>query len=132
MKITPFRGRKLDPDQDAWVYHNLSRAGGPWYSIAQGGIVVAHAREVGLRDVRFVVREAGRRRVISSGRKNVHAFVIGRVVRGAQYVADTPARYNPREMATFQADGEPLERCGHAYLGPRGLTVGGFDRRPLV
>jgi hypothetical protein len=39
------------------------------------GRVIGHAHKVILEDVAFVVREAGRQRVLREKRKNVHAFV---------------------------------------------------------
>lgn len=47
------------------------------WSIVQGGIVVAYAERLYLKDVKFQVREAGRERVRREKMKNVHAFVIG-------------------------------------------------------
>ena len=61
------------------VYRNLHNG---LYSIkARSGIfkglVVAHARQVWLDDVEFVVSEAGRARVLREKKKYVHAFVRG-------------------------------------------------------
>lgn len=39
--------------------------------------VIGHAKRILLRDVTFTVSEAGRQRVVSEGRKNVHAFACG-------------------------------------------------------
>jgi hypothetical protein len=43
------------------------------------GRVIGHASNVYLRDARFIVNAAGRDRVRSERRKNVHAFVDGRL-----------------------------------------------------
>lgn len=43
------------------------------------GKVIAHARDVLVRDPQFVVQKAGRERVLREGRKNVHAFVRGQL-----------------------------------------------------
>lgn len=131
--IEPYRRRALKLDQDVWVYRNLMRAGA-WYSIVQRGLVVGHTKEIALTDVRFVVREGGRRRVLTTGVKNVHAFVVGRVVPGCMpYVFDLPqhsalrGRYNPRQFETFvyDAGGQwlPLYGAAGAHLGAAGLTV---------
>ena len=45
------------------------------------GKVLGHAAEVELDDVTCVVRQAGRKRVLREGQKNVHAFMYGMVTR---------------------------------------------------
>lgn len=64
------------------VYRNLNNG---LISIAErsSGLVVAHCDSVTLRRVSFRVSAKGRQRVIDEGRKNVHAFVIGRVIDAA-------------------------------------------------
>ena len=44
------------------------------------GLVLGHASSVDLQHATFIVREAGRQQVIKEKRKNVHAFVRGKVV----------------------------------------------------
>jgi len=44
------------------------------------GLVLGHASAVDLEEANFIVREAGRQQVIREQRKNVHAFVRGKVV----------------------------------------------------
>ena len=44
------------------------------------GLVLGHASAVDLQEATFIVREAGRQQVIREQRKNVHAFVRGKVV----------------------------------------------------
>ena len=44
------------------------------------GLVLGHAYAVDLEEATFIVREAGRQQVIKEKRKNVHAFVRGKVV----------------------------------------------------
>lgn len=61
------------------VYRNLHNG---MYSIKARsgnfkGLVVAHANQVWLDDVEFVVSEAGRARVLREKKKYVHAFVRG-------------------------------------------------------
>lgn len=134
--IEPYRRRLLKFDQDAWVYRNLMRTTGVWYSIVQRGLVIGHTTEIALTDVRFIVREGGRRRVLETGVKNVHAFVVGRVVPGYRpYAFDLPqhsplrGRYNPRELESFVYDAGgrwlPLYGAAGAHLGAAGITVWG-------
>ena len=44
------------------------------------GLVLGHAYAIDLEDATFIVREAGRQQVIKEKRKNVHAFVRGKVI----------------------------------------------------
>lgn len=139
MKIEPYKRRKIRDGEDVWVYRNLMRTDGVWYSLMQRGIVVAHAKEIGLVDVRFVVREGGRQRVLATGTKNVHAFVVGRLVPSLLHASCNDletsraewrrARYNPRVCGAFvdcslgDGSGNQLERARAAILGPEGLRV---------
>lgn len=92
----------------AEVYKNLIRH---TYSIRNKdtGRVSFYSKYVMLDDCTFVVREGGRQRVLSTGQKNVHAFVRGRLVaRGeAAKVAAFNAhrfyevKYNPLRFDSF-------------------------------
>lgn len=125
--MTPFRNREVSRTAKTWCYRNLHRGG---YSMVQDNLVVAHADEVTLVGVTFVVREAGRQRVLSEGVKNVHAFVVGRVPEMVLCPANLTwykARYNPKRSACFEAEinGEwlPMESAAAVTLGPTGVTV---------
>lgn len=81
------------------------------------GRVTEHAGQVVLRNARFVVQPAGRRRVLATGVKNVHAFVRGELVAtdAGIPVPDLldSITYNPARFTTFvdRATLEPvLER----------------------
>lgn len=85
------------------VYFNLHRK---TFSVRVGGHVVDHADYIVLRDCTFVVQPAGRRRVQTSGVKNVHAFVRGIIdtetVCERVYKATAwRARYSPFEFDSF-------------------------------
>ena len=58
------------------VYFNLHKK---TFSVrsAKSGKVLLHTDEVHIENPEFVVRQSGRNRVLSEGRKNVHAFVRG-------------------------------------------------------
>lgn len=71
-----------------------TREGGAWR-------VVAHADMVKLLDARFTVREAGRRRVLVEGRKNVHAWVEG-TVGSSETLCTRQVRYNPKRSGCFE------------------------------
>lgn len=58
------------------VYWNYKKK--KW-SVQQNGKVVSHLESLKLKTVTFQVSEAGRQRVLSQRRKNVHAFACGRI-----------------------------------------------------
>jgi hypothetical protein len=64
----------IDPTKPVRVYRNLHKK---CVSVRQGGIVRCHATNVVLKDCRFIVSEAGQKRVRAEGKKNVHAFIEG-------------------------------------------------------
>jgi hypothetical protein len=66
-----------------YIYRNLRKR---CYSIMHKGRVIGYATSLFLRDVEFVVRPAGQKKVRETKQKNVHAFVKGRIVE------DDPAR----------------------------------------
>ncbi|MEE8385608.1 MAG: hypothetical protein V3S01_06810 [Dehalococcoidia bacterium] len=75
------------------------------------GKVVAHCTSLTMdHDVRFLVSQKGRKRVLSEGRKNVHAFVEGQLIAftacGGSRLEDAPeweqVRYNPFECTQFE------------------------------
>lgn len=72
-----FKGREIDFSKPVKVYKNLNNG---MFSVAQGGVVVAHVDAITLKAVSFKVSEVGRQRVIATKQKNVHAYVVGEVV----------------------------------------------------
>ena len=90
------------------VYWNLHKK---LYSVRHKGRVVAHLPFVTLKDVRWVVQPAGRRRVLRERKKNVHAFARGTWLYGddeLQLVNDElrltrrmPIMYNPYKHHKF-------------------------------
>lgn len=97
-----------------YAYWNLHRG---CVSLVEGSRgKVRHADAVAMRDVEFRVRQAGRRRVLEEGRKNVHAFVVGDVL---SEVPDTTewrrAYYNPYNTDRW-VDAETREPINSADL----------------
>jgi hypothetical protein len=107
------------------VYWNFHRK---CFSVRCNGRVIAHATSLLLREPRFRVSQAGRRRVLEEKRKNVHALIIGYLATPeevAAYVdsqrhAPKPPRivsYNPYKNETFvDSTGAPVDREGVALL----------------
>lgn len=78
--------------------------------------VIAHTRNLILKDVTFKVSEAGRQRVLREKRKNVHAVVRGEIIPGFLHLKDRvpvppggdpddispeAVKYNPYKYETF-------------------------------
>ena len=70
------------------------------------GRVISHSHGITLTDVKFAVQPAGRERVRREGKKNVHAFVRGRVANSGfedchEDFNDEKITYNPYIYDTF-------------------------------
>lgn len=65
------------------------------------GRVVAHTDNLDLYDVTFTVQPKGRQRVLTEGRKNVHAFVRGVASAGLPHDTLTTVTYNPYRDTSF-------------------------------
>ncbi len=119
------------------VYRNLKhgRKSRPLYSIMRNGHVIARRHRVLLTSCKFVVNQAGRRRVIQEGRKNVHAFVVGNWCRLPKCTAfgtdETDKRtlglkivYNPYKMSSFQTEsGNDVKGAQGVLLNENGITA---------
>jgi hypothetical protein len=96
------------------------------------GLVSGHADHVILKNVKFVVREGGRQRVLKEKKKNVHAGVVGEVVQGLPEgnvsVLEFPVTYNPYQTTSFvkRADREAVYEADYAILRL------GVDGKPLT
>jgi hypothetical protein len=71
------------------VYWNLHKK---LYSVRHKGRVIAHLPFVTLKDVRWVVQPAGRRRVRREKKKHVHAFARGTWLYGKEEMQLSEAR----------------------------------------
>jgi len=99
------------------------------------GRVLAHVPCIRLHNVRFVVRERGRQRVLAERRKNVHAFVVGYTDKLAGMVAHYPpvepasVSYNPYKASTFvNATGAPISRADIIRADvSEGITAWGIE-----
>lgn len=93
------------------------------------GRVIDHPASVVLTDVKFVVQEGGRQRVLREKRKNVHAFVRGNLLASLpstmfQIVPGyLPATYNPYRYATFvdRQSEQPVLRSDAAIVNGKSI-----------
>lgn len=86
------------------------------------GRVIAHAKKVFIGDPSFVVREKGRQKVLNERKKNVHAFVVGRLAsfsgghvrREYEHLVDELSwHYN--NVETFKSFSECVEYNPYLY-----------------
>ena len=108
-------------------YYNLHKH---CISIRHKGLVIAHAHSVELNDVKFVVSQTGRARVLKEKRKNVHAFVRGELVRRNCHseMPDSEVRegnvtYNPYKYDSFvrRADKSSITGAQKVYISGRSV-----------
>jgi hypothetical protein len=116
------------------VYYNLHKHVFSIRSMSgdDRGRVIAHAKEVHLSDVGFVVQPAGRKRVLNEKRKNVHAFVRGFLLEdGSDKQVDsmTEVTYNPYLFDSFVAKktGNPVKKANYAYLCKKSVFADGVE-----
>ena len=109
----------IDKNKRVYVYFNLHKK---VWSVRQSGRVVEHTKNIMLKDCRFLVREAGRKRVLREKKKNVHAGVSGYVVDSIPdivYESCTHLAYNPYKYKGFVAINDPyeiVERSDYAHM----------------
>lgn len=90
-----------------YIYRNLHTGG---FSVRYRGIVIDRLHKFTATGVTFKVNDAGRKRVIEEGRKNVHAFVVADKYKGLinkQYELDKLEKitYNPYTDMHFKCNG---------------------------
>ena len=79
--MIPFKNRTIDYNNDVLIYRNLNKKG-KVFSVKQGNLVVAHTKSIKLINCNFIINKAGQLRVRRKKRKNVHAYIKGRIVNG--------------------------------------------------
>lgn len=92
----------------------------------RSNLVVAYAKTVALRNVEFRVRKGGQQKVRESGRKNVHAFVVGEISSKQSIEGNgTVVSYNPYRNDTFveKETQSPIHSCLYAIMEGTGLLA---------
>ena len=117
------------------VYKNLRKQ---CYSIRQKGKVIGYALVLAMSNVDFVVQQSGRKRVLESGQKNVHAFLRGDIhlCKSDESKFDLPYNlqssiydsfhshpmdwldfnYNPFVSDTFTVNNQPIHHAETVYM----------------
>lgn len=124
------------------VYKNLHKN---CYSVkamegSMKGLVIAHCDNIVLRDVRYLVYQKGRERVLREKCKNVHAYVEGNIVSivpinkskfsiplytDLPFKDTLPVTYNPYKYDSFVfTDGETaINNSNYVILNSQGIHV---------
>jgi hypothetical protein len=100
------------------AYFNLHKRRFSIVDLATGR-VIDHQHNLTLRDCGFVVRQSGRRQVLRSGHKNVHAFILGELSDFIEPPAQAErVTYNPYKHERFVSCDNGLAVTGAvtAYL----------------
>ncbi len=134
--MTKNRRANFIPKGRVQVYYNLHKK---CLSIRYKGKVIEHAREVTLTDAKFHVSEKGRQRVLKEKRKNVHAYVSGKLketfwfTQAPKYVWTAKQRvtYNPYKHKSFvdKLTLEPIASAEVVHIQDRLITAGEFDQK---
>lgn len=111
------------------VYYNLHRKclSVQDYSTRK---VIAHYASVNMADVKFVVSQAGRKRVLAERKKNVHAFIVGELLSYTTRSDDTGfsgdrVTYNPYKYDSFVRvdDESKIDNARLVNVSGRSITV---------
>jgi hypothetical protein len=125
--VIPLLGEAHGPFR---VYRNLhKKCWSVQHKTPQGWRLLAHMQSLACANVTFSVSEAGRQRVLSSGRKNVHAYVCTDDISYTEGVGDNShidgweeITYDPRKHEGFIAltDNRPIHRARAVFLTSEG------------
>ncbi|AYR03463.1 hypothetical protein SEA_POPCICLE_85 [Mycobacterium phage Popcicle] len=129
MTIESYKGRMISDRTPVFAYRNLHKD--RWSLRAEAGPhkgkVIGHTDSLALIDCRLKVSEAGRQRVIAEQKKNVHAGVVGTIVRDFDprpydWEGNYAQRlsYNPYKAPTFTVDGEAVGYATMVHLSDDG------------
>lgn len=110
------------------VYFNLHKK---LFSIQnktpRGWRLLKHSSRVVLKDVKFLVYESGRARVLAEKKKNVHAYVEGEWVTDQLFFPHVSheIRYNPYVAGHFvdTMSGKPIHTAYNALLRDKKIFV---------
>lgn len=84
--------------KNVMVYYNLHKH---TFSVTYKSKVILHADYVKLKDVEFRVRGGGKEKVRSEKRKNVHAFVIGKLVDYCEFPCENLPNESSSKVITY-------------------------------
>lgn len=124
-----YKGRKMEVMQEVKVYFNLHKK---MFSVkcAETGLVLAHGNDIVLAEPKFEVHQKGRERVIKEQKKNVHAYVTGKILQASPLPLETSegmkeVYYNPYKTDKFLLNGKDAnsQKLGFAFLTNKKVVV---------
>ena len=121
--IQSYKGRNIVDGQLVKVYFNLRNH---LFSVkdVKTGLVLCHGNNITLRNVSFEVREKDRQRVLATGVKNVHAYVVGNIdLQCNEVLNDNRVWYNPFKTDSFKLNSERIDKCKRAYMTDKKVYV---------
>ena len=119
------------------VYRNLKFKDRIVYSIRdpKTRLVLGHASDLLLTQCKFVVNQAGRKRVLKEKKKNVHAWISGSlsVIHAGDdriFSDGTKVQYNPYTNSQFEMAecGEPVVEANLVYINETGVYASAIKR----
>lgn len=103
--MSPHHGKKV------FAYYNLHHK---VWSVRHQGKVIAHTKQLHLKDAKFNVSEKGRQKVIASKHKNVHAGVVGTLTEPSDLPKHASrVSYNPYHAGHFYEADSPEKPAIH-------------------
>lgn len=126
--IESYKGRDCKAVMPVFVYRNLHKAAWSIKALAgpDRGLVVGHADSLLLFGTHTKVSEPGRRRVVATGRKNVHAGVVGLIATVTEsdlvstYGAPRKLSYSPFVGPFFTVNDEPISAASYVSFSDNG------------
>jgi hypothetical protein len=111
------KGRLITAGEWVHVYRNLNRNDSFSIRSKETGLVVGYCNNVQLKDATFHVSEKGRATVLKKRVRNVHAYVLGRLVLVDVDDVDVSGQisvyYNPFKTDAFIVEGT-IQKVTHA------------------
>lgn len=115
-----------DWEHDVEVYKNLHN---DKFSIrcSKSKLVIAHADDLYLLDVKFIVQQKGRERVLNEKRKNVHAYAKGKLTMAHKPSWEVLAKvnYNPYRFGFFfnAKTKEKVDKSDLCHISNLGILI---------
>lgn len=114
----PKQVQLINPKRRVRVYKNLHT---DIWSVHQDRVVF-HCKRIALENCRLNVAEAGRQKVIATGKKNVHASISGFLTFCVDDEGGVPIFYNPKRFTSFMTKTGPCKQAGYVRFDFNNVT----------
>lgn len=102
------------------VYRNLNTGTLSAQEKVNGGWrVTSHPKSVKLKNAKFIVNEAGRKKVVKTKQKNVHAYIQGNLVKGGK-VKGGKVKYDPYKNKNFKMGRKNVFNASEVSVNSKG------------